>query len=134
MMTQSSMVVTTPAKRAGGVKRKRYETATTSPARAVKAIKQEMQDCDICAETKAAYRNFPAIPTCDHEPTVCSDCYKTHFVTKINEDRALGWHACNCPLCAEPVSQNHAQGVLPRTLSKELDGLIQKVKTMKINM
>jgi len=115
------------SKRAVGTKRKRDETVSTTPRRPAKVVKQELQDCDICAETLAVYRNFPRIPSCDHKPTVCLDCYKTHFVTKIDEDRALGWLACNCPLCAEPVGQEDAQSVLPRSLSKELDQMIRQV-------
>jgi len=125
--------ITTPSKRAAGTKRKRDEVVPATPRKPAKAVKQEMQDCDICAETRVVYRNFPRISSCDHEPTVCLDCYKTHFITKINEDRALGWLACSCPLCAEPVSQEDAQSVLPRTLSKELDQMIRQVKTMDLH-
>lgn len=130
----SKAMNTTLSKRASGTKRKRDEAGPATPRKPAKAVKQETQDCGICAETRVVYRNFPQISTCDHEPTVCLDCYKTHFVTKINDDRALGWPACNCPLCAEPVGQEDAQSVLPRSLSKELDQMIRQVSTMDLDV
>lgn len=132
--TASKATITTPSDRAAGTKRKRDEVIPATPRKPAKAVKQEMQDCDICAETRVVYRNFPRISSCDHERTVCLDCYKTHFVSKINEDRALGWLACNCPLCAEPVSQEDAQSVLPRSLSKELDQMIRQVRTTELDV
>ncbi|KAK5939860.1 hypothetical protein PMZ80_008242 [Knufia obscura] len=99
----------TPIKQAAGTKRKRNDETSTTPKRAAKVAKQEMQDCDIY-------------------------CYKTHFVTKIDADRALGWLACNCPLCAEPVDEEDVRGVLPRTLGKELAAMIKQAqKSAAIN-
>lgn len=119
------------AKQSAGTKRKSNDAAHPTPQKPAKAVKQEMQDCDICAESKPLYRHFPHVQSCDHDPTVCSDCYRTHFVTRIDADRALGWLACNCPLCAESVSEEDARGILPRTLSRELDRTIQQVRERK---
>lgn len=96
------------------------------PARTT-AIKRESQECDICAETKPIYRNFPSLPTCSHEATVCSDCYEKHFITRVNDNRELGWAACTCPLCGKNVEPEDAQGVLPRQVSKELETIIKNV-------
>jgi len=121
--------IATPMKQAAGTKRKRNDETNITPKRRAKISKQEVQDCDICAETRPLYRNFPHISTCEHDPTVCSDCYRTHFLTRIDADRALGWLACNCPLCAEPVHEEDVRGVLPRTLGKELDTMIRHVSS-----
>lgn len=91
------------------------------------AVKQESQDCDICAETRPTYRNFPSLSTCSHDATVCSSCYERHFVTRINDNREQGWSACTCPLCGEKVESKDAQGILPRQVSKELDTMIKNV-------
>lgn len=108
---------------------KRVKTEKPDNFRSTKsnAIKRETQDCDICAETKPIYRNFPSLPTCLHDATVCSNCYERHFVTRINDNREQGWIACTCPLCGEKVESKDAQAILPRQISKELDTMIKNV-------
>ena len=108
-------------------------TSTPTPRKSASstkaAVKQETQDCDICAETLAVYRHFPSLSTCDHDATVCSKCFERQFVTKIDADRAAGWDACTCPLCNVPVIPEEAQGIIPRTLAKEINVMIKKVST-----
>lgn len=122
-------------------KRKRVDTADSKPpAKKVKAtprektsprktrgVKQETLECDICAESRPIYRDFPSLPTCSHDATVCTSCYENHFVTRINEDRGQGWSACTCPLCGESVEAKDAQSILPRQISKELGEMIKNV-------
>ena len=155
--TRSKSATSTP-KRAAGTKRKRDEsiappttmkrrtksikretnddeasTTTLTPRKATKTsrlpVKQEMQDCDICAETLPAYRNFPRLSTCDHDATVCSKCFERQFITRIDAHRASGWDACTCPLCNVAVVPEEAQGIIPRTLAKEINVMIKKVST-----
>jgi len=126
--------ITTQSEQVVGTKRKRNVAIDTTPQTPAKAVKQEMRDCDICAETKPLYRRFPSISSCDHDPTVCTDCYKTHFVTRIDADRASGWHACDCPLCGEAVSEEDVRGILPRPLGKELDMMIRQVRTSMVGL
>lgn len=129
-------------------KRKRAETTDSMPSvkKARKAprgdkawitktgIKQETQECDICADSKPIYRNFPSLPTCSHDATVCIECYEKHFVTRINEDRKQGWSACTCPLCGEKVEPRDAQSILPRQVSKELINMIKNVSSSSPNV
>lgn len=112
-----------------GTKRKRVDLDTGTPKtrRTKPVVKQEKQDCDICAESKTAYRNFPNILSCDHDATVCRECFKKHFVIRVDEHRDQGWNACSCPLCGEGVAEEEARGVLPRTVSREIDAMIKKV-------
>lgn len=92
-------------------------------------IKKESRECDICAETKPVYRDFPLPSTCTHDATVCSKCYERHFITKIDEGREQGWSACTCPLCGEQVNEVDAQGLLPRQASKDLSTMIENVSS-----
>jgi len=117
-----------------GTKRERTEDddynghgISTAAAKSPKLVKKEEQECDICAESKPAYRNFPKILSCKHDATVCTECYKKHFVMRIDENRDQGWNACSCPLCGERVSTEDARGILPRTIGKEIDAMIKKV-------
>lgn len=108
-------------------KKARISSQDKSSPKKTKGIKLETQECDICAESKTIYRNFPSLPTCSHDATVCAGCYEKHFVTRINDDRAKGWSACTCPLCGEQVEPKDAQSVLPRQVSKELINMIKNV-------
>lgn len=120
-------------------KRKKTETTHSSP-RAKKlqkdvfssadnsSIKQQTsQECEICAETKPVYRNFPKPPACSHKAAVCSTCFEKHFVTKIKENQEEGWSICSCPLCGERIKPEDAQAVLPRRVSAELITMIKNV-------
>lgn len=50
---------------------------------------------------------------------------------RMEENRDQGWSACSCPLCGEGVSEEDARGILPRTISKEIDAMINKVSSSK---
>lgn len=110
-------------------KRVRISKPDSSRTPRTRAIKKETQECDICAETKPVYRDFPLLPTCTHEATVCVSCFERHFITKIDENREQGWSACTCPLCGEQANEVDAQGVLPRQVSKDLCTMIENVSS-----
>lgn len=130
-----STKVASPQETRSTTKRKRTdddkEAVTSRPK---KVIKQETRDCDICTETKTVYRDFPKPPSCNHDATVCKDCYQKHFKIRIEEHRDLGWNACNCPLCGQNVTEDEARGMLRRPISKEFDKLITKVSEFVPNM
>lgn len=108
-------------------KKARPEPRAWKSPKKIAVVKQETRECDICVESKPIYRNFPSLPTCSHDATVCSDCYYKHFITKIDEDRRQGWTACTCPLCGEKVNEKDAQSVLPRHVSRDLVTMIKNV-------
>lgn len=109
-------------------KRKRVGGDITSSS---KKEKIESQDCDICAETKAIYRNFPSLSTCPHDPTVCAKCFEQHFVLRIEASREAGWSVCTCPLCAKQIKEEDAQALLPRQVCKRLQDIIDTVSSYR---
>lgn len=116
-------------KRVGGRKRKREDSLEVleSPLKPPKLVKNETKDCDICAETKTVPQNFPEISTCDHDATVCLECYQKQFETKIKENKAEGWEACTCPLCNESVPRNEAEALFTRDKVRKLNATIKQV-------
>lgn len=130
--SQNTKKRTGTTRQVAGAKRKRSEEKQLEARsnKAVRTIKQETQDCDICAETKTVYRNFPKPSKCEHQATVCSDCYTKQFVAKIEGDLAAGWTACTCPLCNESVAVTEAQSIVPRALFKEVDNMVISVRTI----
>lgn len=109
-------------------KRKREDVANieTSAKRQVKRVKVERRDCDICADSYST-TNFPSLSSCDHDPTVCTDCYRKQFETKIDENKVEGWETCTCPLCGETVAEEEAHTIFPRRKSAQLDRRIKQV-------
>ncbi|KAK5081735.1 hypothetical protein LTR05_007869 [Lithohypha guttulata] len=117
-------------KRVSGTKRKREDSLEVfeSPLKPSKLVKNETKDCDICAETKTVPQYFPEISTCDHDATVCSECYQKQFETKIEENKAEGWEACTCPLCNESVPRNEAEALFIRDKVRKLNATIKQAQ------
>lgn len=110
-----------------GVKRKRgvkTEPTTKSPKKAAAVV---MKECDICTDVKPEYRNFPFVPECQHDQTVCASCYERFFITRIQDNRDKGWAACACPFCGTAISKQHAQSILPRTMTNEVNKMVKSV-------
>lgn len=117
-----------------GTKRKRDEGPEDEvpepempPRRSARFGKPETRDCDICAESKVVYRDFPSLSSCNHDPTVCIECFGKQFVIKVESNQNDGWAACTCPLCNEAVGPNEAQTIVPTTVFREINKMIQKV-------
>lgn len=124
--TTSGMKATTT--KAGPAKRKRQDDLDVelSSQRKPKKVKAETRDCDICAEAFSIMK-FPALSTCDHDATVCKDCYRKQFETNIDDNKVEGWQACTCPLCNEAVVADEAHAVFPRDKRAPLDRKIKQV-------
>lgn len=115
-------------------KRKREELdddtveVVDTPKKTPKRPKREPRECDICAEEKLLLvKNFPKVSSCNHEQTVCADCYTRQVSTNVEQNLAAAWTRCTCPSCARPILAKEARRLVPRSARDQLDNQIKEV-------
>lgn len=104
------------------------KVVATSTKKPVKRARTKLRECDICAEEIApTVKSFPKVSTCQHDQTVCSNCYATQIRANVEHDPTAGWTACTCPSCAQRISPDEAQLLVRRKGLTELNKRIKDV-------
>ena len=80
------------------------------------------KECVICTDSQPVYRNFPDVCP-HHESDTCLRCLTRHCVSRLEQFRH--WY-CNCPQCGADVDTEILQGILPRSIVKEMNIMVKQ--------